>query len=311
MNNQKTTETELPVPEVSRDKIIEYLNTSGLTKELAENEQRQFIEIAYEFQLNPFKKEIYCFPYGEGQNRKLSIIVGYEVYIKRAERTGKLDGWKVWVENSGKETKAIIEIHRKDWTKPFRHEVFFEEAVQRKKNGSITWFWVKQPKFQLKKVAISQGFRLCFPDELAGMPYIADELPEEMSTTKMRNVSPSQSEPPSKQKKPVETKTSLLESPKPPEDQLKPEPQSGANSEENKSLMDRIDSILKSNASCFTTNHTDWIRKQIAKDSTINHLNKILDHIGKVIEAKSKTPQQIPKTEKATETQSKEPALII
>jgi hypothetical protein len=30
-----------------------------------------------------------------------------------------------------------------------------------------------------KKVAISQAFRLCFSDELGGMPYTSDELPQQ------------------------------------------------------------------------------------------------------------------------------------
>ena len=33
------------------------------------------------------------------------------------------------------------------------------------------------PNFMLKKVAIAQGFRLAFPDELGGLPYLAEELP--------------------------------------------------------------------------------------------------------------------------------------
>jgi hypothetical protein len=32
----------------------------------------------------------------------------------------------------------------------------------------------------IKKVAMAQGFRLCFSDELGGMPYTADELPEQV-----------------------------------------------------------------------------------------------------------------------------------
>jgi uncharacterized protein YyaL (SSP411 family) len=31
----------------------------------------------------------------------------------------------------------------------------------------------------IKKVAISQGFRLCFSDELGGMPYTKEEMPEQ------------------------------------------------------------------------------------------------------------------------------------
>lgn len=36
----------------------------------------------------------------------------------------------------------------------------------------------RMPKFMLRKVAIAQGFRLCFPDELGEMPYTADEITE-------------------------------------------------------------------------------------------------------------------------------------
>jgi len=35
------------------------------------------------------------------------------------------------------------------------------------------------PTFMLKKVAIAQGFRLAFPDDLGGMPYIPEELPND------------------------------------------------------------------------------------------------------------------------------------
>ena len=34
------------------------------------------------------------------------------------------------------------------------------------------------PAFMCEKACISQGFRLCFPDELAGMPYTKEEMPE-------------------------------------------------------------------------------------------------------------------------------------
>lgn len=163
-------------PAVTEAKIIEYLQTFGLAKKLQPKEIGQFTRIACEFQLNPFKREIYCVAYGSGDNRNCSIIVGYEVYIKRAERTGKLDGWKVWIEGEGEKLKALVEINRKDWQHPFTHEVYWNEAAQKKKDGETTSFWTKMPRFQLKKVAISQGFRLCFPDELGGLPYDGAEL---------------------------------------------------------------------------------------------------------------------------------------
>jgi phage recombination protein Bet len=163
-------------PAITEAKIVEYLQTFGLAKKLQPNEIGQFTRIACEFQLNPFKREIYCVAYGSGDSRACSIIVGYEVYIKRAERTGKLDGWKVWVEGEGDNLKALVEINRKDWQHPFIHEVYWKEAAQKRKDGEATSFWTRMPRFQLKKVAISQGFRLCFPDELGGLPYDDAEL---------------------------------------------------------------------------------------------------------------------------------------
>ncbi|GHU24737.1 hypothetical protein FACS1894164_12070 [Spirochaetia bacterium] len=166
--------------------VLEYLALTGNKQKLLPDESAHFLNIAREFGLNPFKREIYITAFGEGQYRQCSIIVGYEVYLKRAERSGKLSGWKAWTEGSGKDLKAVIEIHRKDWEMPFVHEVFYEEACQRKKDGMPNQFWAKQPRFMTKKVAIAQGMRLCFSDELGGIPYTTDEVSE----MEMHNVTP-------------------------------------------------------------------------------------------------------------------------
>ena len=114
------------------------------------------------FKLNPYKREIHCYIDGEGENRKTFIICGYEVYIKRAERTGNLDGWSVSVEGVGNEMKAVVEIHRKDWSNPFRHEVFFSEAAQKTDDGALTSFWKKMPRFQLKENGDKPGIPVGF-----------------------------------------------------------------------------------------------------------------------------------------------------
>lgn len=164
-----------------KEKLLDFLKIAGVAQKLTEQERIQFVEIAQAYKLNPFKREIYCNTYGEGQYRTTSIITGYEVYIKRAERTGQLNGWKVEIDGSVNDNslKAVITIYRKDWDKPFTHEVYFEEVCQRKKDGKLNSIWGKMPRFMTKKVAIAQGFRLCFSDELGGMPYTADELPQE------------------------------------------------------------------------------------------------------------------------------------
>lgn len=162
---------------VDADKIKSYLQTMNLTNNLSSSEVQQFIEIAQAFGLNPFKREIYASKFGQS----FSIIVGFETYVKRAERSGRLSGWHVTTSGSNvdpktSDIKATITIHRKDWEHPFVHEVYFREYVQCNREGQVNKFWREKPLTMIKKVAIAQGFRLCFSDELGGMPYTADEI---------------------------------------------------------------------------------------------------------------------------------------
>ena len=183
-----------PDSDVTKERVIDFAKTLGLDKNLEPNELSQYIEICTAYQLNPFKREIYCVAYGQGQYRKLSIIVGYEVYLKRAERTGKMDGWEVDIEGTGEDMYAKVTIYRKDWTHPFTHKAYWSECKQEtydkeKKTWRLNSMWEKMGKFMLKKVATAQAFRLCFPDEMGGLPYTADELPENM-TTEVKNITP-------------------------------------------------------------------------------------------------------------------------
>ena len=175
MKNEITT-----IENVNDKVLIEYLDVMGISPKLEEKEKIQFLNIAKTFGLNPFKREIFCTVYGEGQYKQLSIITGYEVYIKRAERSGMLDGWNATTSGSvaTKDLKATVTIYRKDRQHPFVWEVLYEECVQKTKSGAVTKFWEKA-NFMTKKVCISQAFRLCFSDELGGMPYTSDEMPQQ------------------------------------------------------------------------------------------------------------------------------------
>ncbi|MDR1952397.1 MAG: phage recombination protein Bet [Elusimicrobiota bacterium] len=169
------TETE-DLEKILRDFVVD--------KKLTDSELKNFISVAKAFHLNPFKREIHIVAFGEGDKRQCSILTGYEVYIKRAERTGKLRGWKVEsIGDTPPDLKAKVTIYRSDWDVPFEYTASYRECVQERKDyrtgqKSPNSFWVKMPQFMLKKVAIAQGFRLCFSDELGGMPYTQDEMPE-------------------------------------------------------------------------------------------------------------------------------------
>ena len=164
-----------------QSKAIEYLNNMGMAK-IEKKHQNQFLEMCSTFKLNPFSRDVYAIAYKD----KFNIIVGFEVYLRRASESGKLAGWKAWTVGSkeNKDLKGCIEIQRKDFTAPFYHEVDFDEYNT---NQNL---WVSKPKTMIKKVAMAQGFRLCFPEQLSGIGYTADELPEE--EIQPRNVTPTQ-----------------------------------------------------------------------------------------------------------------------
>lgn len=172
------TEKENTPATITDDQLLKHINNLGLAKDLSEGERNTYLEIAKAFNLNPFKREIHVSKY----NGQMTLITGYEVYIKRAERTGALDGWEVTTTGSASDNtlKAIITIYRKDRKYPFKHEVLYSEYVQKTASGAVTKFWQKAHTM-IKKVAMSQGFRLCFSDELGGMPYTQEEMPEQNS----------------------------------------------------------------------------------------------------------------------------------
>lgn len=173
MNEIAETKTNAVAVDDYKKTATDYLKGMGMN--LPQKYAMQFVDIAQAYGLNPFKREIYAVGYGDNWN----VITGYEVYLKRAERTGKLDGWECTTEGNSKETlTAKIKIYRKDWKFPFEHTVKFSECCGKKKDGSMNSMWQKMPTFMLKKVCIAQGFRLCFPDELGGMPYTSDEVAE-------------------------------------------------------------------------------------------------------------------------------------
>jgi len=151
--------------QISMADVKKFIAPNATDKELF-----MFMGIAKSYGLSPLKREIHFVKYGTSP---ASIIVGYEVYLKRAERTGQLDGWKCWIEKDDIGEKAVIEIKRKDQAMPIRWEVYRKEFDRQQAT------WKTMPMFLLKKVAISQGFRLAFPLEIGGMPYTAEELPND------------------------------------------------------------------------------------------------------------------------------------
>jgi len=193
MSKDLTKQESTAIEVVDIKTLEEYLFTSDVAKKIDPKQKALFFQVAQACNLNPFKREVYLIPYWDKKENKyaISILTGYEVYLKRAESTGKLDGWHVSIQKEDKDTKAILTIHRKDWSQPFVHEVFLSEYRQ---DNS---FWRTKPVTMLKKVAISQGFRMCFT-ELSGMPYTQDEMPDATGEAKEIHQEPQVKETPQK-----------------------------------------------------------------------------------------------------------------
>lgn len=155
-----------------------------LCKDATDQELMMGLQIAKTFNLNPLKREVYFVKYNE--KTPMQVLTGYEVYLKRAERSGKYDGLEIRSEGSVEtgDLKAIVKVFRNDWKNPLTHEAFYSEYVQMKpiyKNQikvgeEPNAFWKNKPITMIKKVAVSQAFRMAFPDEFDGMPYTSDEV---------------------------------------------------------------------------------------------------------------------------------------
>jgi hypothetical protein len=161
------------IDEITRDKLVKALDLYGLHK-APENVKEQFIEIALTMKLNPFKREIYAVPFGGSYQ----VVVGYQIYLKRAEATGLLNGYTC--EYLLNPNRVKVTIYRKDWQHPFVYEAFESEFIK------DTPIWKKMPRLMMQKCAMSVAFRNCFPNEFAGIPYTEEEMQENQP----KNVSP-------------------------------------------------------------------------------------------------------------------------
>ena len=194
MTNTVATTTQQP-QQVNDALLLDYLTAT--TPGLSNQQVKQFLAVSMAFGLNPWKKEVYPVTYNNKDGSKtMSIVTGYEVYLKRAEQNPNYDGYETQmvgefvrgkVNKSGKngnyqvdamvpkdgDASCICKVYRKDRKVPVKCEVFFSEYDQ---GNSM---WQSKPRVMLEKVAIARAFRLAFPVEFGGMPYESAELSPE------------------------------------------------------------------------------------------------------------------------------------
>jgi len=185
-----------------------------------------FMETAKLYGLNPVKREIYFVKY---KNNPGHTVIGYEYYLRRAEETKQLDGWSAVFVKDDFGDKVVVTIHRKDREHPFVWETYRSEVD---KNQAL---WKIMPMFMTKKVAIAQAFRLAFPEQLGGAPFIQEEVLD----AEVVDVEPEK--PKAEMKKKAEPKKKAEEKPEPKEPELgKPI----VESIQDKPIVDSIQNLL-------------------------------------------------------------------
>jgi phage recombination protein Bet len=144
-----------------------------------------FLRLCQAQRLNPFLKEAYLIVYGSGDNRKVSMIVGRDAFIRRAEAHEQFAGFRAGIivelaEGNVEEIDGAFPpsgskllggwtlVSRKDRDTPHKSTISFEEYDTGQAN------WKKMPATMCRKVALVQGLREVFPTVYAGIDVNVD-----------------------------------------------------------------------------------------------------------------------------------------
>lgn len=175
---------------ISPDMIKKYLVNGG--GQVTDQEIVMFLSLCRFQHLNPFLREAYLIKYGDRQ--AASMVVGKDVFLKRAKKEPGFSGLQCGIIVRNKETGETAEregtFYLKDeedlvggWAKcyvkgyevPFYSSVSIDEYIGRKSNGEINSQWASKPATMIRKVAQAQVLKEAFPEQNAGM-YVQEEV---------------------------------------------------------------------------------------------------------------------------------------
>jgi len=167
---------------------------------ITDQEAMMFLMLCKNQKLNPFINDAYLIKYGTSP---ASMVVSKDVFIRRSRRHKDFRGYECGViikyraklfkliplwwfkkeyrkgtdyEKSEKLIGGWIRVYLQSWgDRPLEHTVNFDEYVQRKKDGTITKMWREKAGTMIRKVALEQGLREAFPEDLQAC-YASEEL---------------------------------------------------------------------------------------------------------------------------------------
>lgn len=175
---------------LTADTVKNYL-VSG-NGNVTDQEVLMFIELCKAQHLNPFIREAYLIKFGSSP---ANIVVGKDVFVKRAHRNPDYEGMRAGIvvatkNGEIKEREGSLkapgeeliggwcEVYVKDKKHPIKSLVSLEEYSKSQAT------WKQMPMVMIRKCAIVTALREAFPEDLAGMydsaeiKNVPDKLPE-------------------------------------------------------------------------------------------------------------------------------------
>jgi len=162
--------------ELTKEDVRNLISTS---KDVTDKEVMLFLQLCKYQKLNPFVREAYLIKYG---SYPASMVVGKEVFTKRAEDNPNFDGyditdnWKAGIPLE--EFEVTCKVYRKNLAHPITVTVSYPEYVGTDKDGNVNRMWKGKPRTMLRKVSLMQGLREAFPTALGGL-YEENELDQQ------------------------------------------------------------------------------------------------------------------------------------
>jgi phage recombination protein Bet len=184
---------------ISQDQI--QLVKDTICRGASDNELQMFISICNKTGLDPFSKQCWAVKrWDSGLGREVMAfqtgVDGFRVIANRSDKySGQLGPfwcdetgeWKdVWLSDKPP-VAAKVGVLRADFKEPLWGVAKFSSYAARKKDGSLTPFWVKMPDLMIAKVAECLALRKAFPQDLSGINS-DDEL--DRAETDFKNLEP-------------------------------------------------------------------------------------------------------------------------
>lgn len=173
---------------LSASMVKQYL-VSGDAQAVTNQEVMMFLSLCRYQHLNPFLREAYLVKYGTSP---ATIVVGKDTFTKRANKNPNYRGKQAGIivrdaDGNIQQREGTFYAQGEEvvggWAKifvkdrePELNTVSFDEYAGRKKDGTLNSQWATKPATMIRKVAVVQALRECFPEDFGAM-----YSPEEMS----------------------------------------------------------------------------------------------------------------------------------